>query len=62
MLKILRGEAFISIMSAVAVMSLFEFLLGQGRVNSTVLYVALLFSSIGVSIGLIATATGGREG
>ena len=60
MLKILRGEAFISIMAAVAFMSLFEFFLGQGRVNSTVVYVALLFSSIGVSIGLIATATGGR--
>lgn len=61
MLKILRGEAFISVMAAVAFMSLVEVFLGQGHVNSTVISVALLLSSIGLSVGLLATTATGRR-
>lgn len=56
MLRILRGELFISLMLAVAFMSLVEVFLGQGRVNSTVVSLALLFSSIGVFLAMIARA------
>lgn len=57
MLRILRSEWFTSLMLAVALMSLFETLAGQGRISSAVLYVALLFSSIGALLGLIARAS-----
>ena len=63
MLKILRGEAFISVMQAVAFMAVFELLLGQGHIDSGVIYIALLFSSIGVLLSLLlrATAPTGRK-
>ena len=54
MLRILRSEWFTSLMLAVALMSLVEVFLGQGHVNSTVVYLALLFSSIGVFVAVIA--------
>lgn len=57
MLKVLRSEWFTSLMLAVALMSLFEFFAGQGRISSAVLYVALLFSSICALVGLIARSS-----
>ena len=61
MLRLLRGETFISIMGVVAFMSLVELFLGQGRVNSTVICAALLLSSIGLFAGLLATNAAGRR-
>lgn len=57
MIKILRGEVFISLMQAVLLASLFEIFFGQNYVNSTVVSVALLLSSIGLLSGLTIKAT-----
>lgn len=62
MVRLLGSELFISLMSAVAFISLFEFFLGQGRIDSAVIYVALLFSSIGLLVGLLAHTATGRRG
>lgn len=61
MLKILGGEVFITAMAAVFLASLAEFFLGQGRISSAVIYIALLFSSIGLMSGLIAASAVGRR-
>ena len=57
MLKILGGEVFITLMQAVLFMSLVELFIGQGYVNSTVVYCALVFSSVGLMLGLTVANT-----
>lgn len=57
MLKILGGELFITVMAAVFLASLGEFFLGQGRISSDIIYIAVLFSTIGLFSGLIAKAS-----
>jgi hypothetical protein len=49
-------------MQVVLLASLIEFFLGQGHTNSTVIYVALVLSSIGLLSGLIAASAAGRRG
>lgn len=61
MLKILRGEAFITLMQAIAIMSLFEIFSGQNYVNPTVAYGTLLISSIGLCSGLLFAAAVKRK-
>ena len=61
MLKVLRGEAFITLMQAIAIMSLFEILSGQNYVNPTVAYGALLLSALGLSSGLLLAAAFKRK-
>lgn len=61
MLRILGSELFISVMQAVAFMSLVEVLLGQNYVNSTVVYSTLLLSSIGLLSGLLVVALKGKK-
>ena len=56
MLKILRGEIFISLMQAVLLACLFELFFGGNYVNSTVVYVALVLSSICLFSGLFLAA------
>ena len=57
MLKLLRGKAFITLMQAIAIMSLFEILSGQNYVDPAVSYGALLLSALGLSSGLFLAAT-----
>ena len=52
MLKILRSEIFITLMQAVFLASLLEFFLGNGHIDSGVIYIAMLFSSVGLFLGL----------
>lgn len=61
MVGILRSELFTSLMMGVAVMALFEFFLGRGRIDTGVIYVALLFSTLCLFAGLIAAASTGRR-
>ena len=56
MLKLLRGKAFITLMQAIAIMSLFEILSGQNYVDPAVSYAALLLSALGLSSGLFLAA------
>ena len=62
MVKILRGEMFISVMAAVFLASLWELFFGQGHIDSAVIYLAMVFSSIGLLSGLIAASAAGRRG
>lgn len=61
MLKILRSEVFVTLMLAVFVASIVEAFIGGGRLNSGVIYVAMLFSSIGLILGLTAASTTPRR-
>lgn len=56
MVRILKSEIFISLMQAVLLASLFETFFGRNHVNSTVVYVAMLLSSIGLFAGLSVAA------
>lgn len=56
MLRILKSELFISLMQAVFLAGLFETFFGNNYVNPTVVSVALVISSIGLTSGLLLTA------
>lgn len=54
MLRILRSEIFNGLMQATFLASVFELFFGNGYVNSGVVYLALLISSLGALSGLAA--------
>jgi hypothetical protein len=56
MLRVLRSEVFITLMQATLLMSLYELFFGNGYVNSTAIYLALLVSSCGLILGLATAA------
>ncbi len=56
MLRVLRSEVFITLMQAILLMSLFELFFGNGHMNSGAIYLALLFSSVGLISGITAAA------
>jgi hypothetical protein len=61
MLRIMRGEVFISLMQAVILACIFELSLGGNHVDSAVVYVALVLSSLCLISGLFLAATFKRK-
>lgn len=56
MLRVLRSEVFITLMQATLLMSVIELIFGNGYVNSGAIYLAILFSSMGLILGLTTAA------
>ena len=61
MLRIMRGEVFISLMQAVILACIFELFFGGNYVNSAVVYVALVLSSACLFSGLFLAAAFKRK-